>query len=179
MSQLSLKAIRSRSSQIAAVLINPLQCFHLNQSPPSDPVLSSNTRKVGPTPGYKEWLHDLRKVCTEQGIALIFDEVYTGFRLHPRGAQGAYDVNADIICYGKTLGGGLPIGVVCGPKDLMARGDQTKAARVAYVIGTFAGHPYVMSTMNAFLKWLEKPERQASYDSMHENIDSFIAKANA
>merc|ERR1719261_2215146 len=178
MSQLSLKVLKARGAQIAAVLINPLQCFHLNQSPPSDPILSSNTRKVGPTPGYKEWLHELRKVCTEHGICLLFDEVYTGFRLHPRGAQGAYEVKADIICYGKTLGGGLPIGVVCGPKNLMTRGDSKKAARVAYVIGTFAGHPYVMSTMNAFLKWLKKPETVKLYGQMHANIDKFIAKTN-
>lgn len=179
MSNLSLKVIEARSSEIAAVLVNPLQCFHLNQSPPSDPVLSSNNRKVGPSPGYKEWLHRLRDTCKQGGIPLIFDEVYTGFRLHPRGAQGAYDVKADIVCYGKTLGGGLPIGVVCGPTDLMARGDARKAARVNYVIGTFAGHPFVMASMNAFLKWLETPETMKSYDVMHGNIDSFIKTANA
>merc|ERR1719492_743814 len=179
MSPLSLHVIKARRSEIAAVLINPLQCFHLNQSPPSDPVLSSNTRKVGPTAGYKEWLHQLRRVCSDAGIVLLFDEVYTGFRLHPRGAQGAYDIKADIVCYGKTLGGGLPIGVVCGPKDLMARGDAKKAARVNYVIGTFAGHPFVMACMNAFLKWLEKPETVKSYDTMHQNIDSFIQRANS
>jgi len=142
-------------------------------------VLSTNNRKVGPTAGYKEWLHKLRETCTRAGVALIFDEVYTGFRLHPQGAQGAYDIKADIVCYGKTLGGGLPIGVVCGPKDLMARGDAKKAARINYVIGTFAGHPFVMATMNAFLKWLEKPETVKSYDTMAENIESFIGRANA
>jgi len=179
MSALSLHVIKARKSEIAAVLINPLQCFHMNQSPPSDPVLSSNNRNVGPTAGYKEWLHQLRRVCTEAGIVLLFDEVYTGFRLHPRGAQGAYDISADIVVYGKTLGGGLPIGVVCGPKHLMARGDATRAARVNYVIGTFAGHPFVMACMNAFLKWLRKPETVKSYDTMHQNIDSFIQRANA
>jgi len=179
MSPLSLSVLKARKGEIAAVLINALQCFHLNQSPPSDPVLSTNNRKVGPTPGYKEWLHKLRKVCNETGIILIFDEVYTGFRLHPRGAQGAYDVKADIICYGKTLGGGLPVGVVCGPKQLMARGDPTKAARVAYVIGTFAGHPFVMASMNAFLKWLNRPDIMKDYDYMHECVDNFIKQANA
>jgi len=179
MSELSLKVIEARKGEIAAVLINALQCFHLNQSPPSDPVLTSNNRKVGPTPGYKEWLHKLRKTCDACGVVLIFDEVYTGFRLHPRGAQGAYDVKADIISYGKTLGGGLPIGVVCGPKHLMARADASKAARINYVIGTFAGHPFVMACMNAFLKWLKLPETVKSYDTMHENIDAFIKRANA
>jgi len=179
MSALSLQVIQARGSEIAAVLVNALQCFHINQSPPSDPVLSSNNRKVGPTPGYKEWLHKLRQTCTAAGVVLIFDEVYTGFRLHPQGAQGAYDVKADIVSYGKTLGGGLPIGVVCGPKHLMARGDATKAARINYVIGTFAGHPFVMACMNAFLKWLEKPETVQSYVAMHENIDSFVERANA
>ncbi|CAE8610622.1 unnamed protein product, partial [Polarella glacialis] len=92
MNELSLTVIKARASEIAAVMINPLQCFHLNQSPPSDVVLSSNNRKVGPTPGYKEWLHKLADVCKTAGVVLVFDEVYTGFRLHPRGAQGAYDV---------------------------------------------------------------------------------------
>jgi len=179
MSQLSLRVIAMRKGEISAVLINALQCFHLNQSPPSDPVLSTNNRKVGPTPGYKEWLHQLRKVCTESGILLIFDEVYTGFRLHQRGAQGAYDVKADIVCYGKTLGGGLPIGVVCGPKEWMARGDAKKAARINYVIGTFAGHPLVMACMNAFLKWLDTPETLQSYEDMQDNIDYFISTANS
>lgn len=120
----------------------------------------------------------MRQVCTRNGVALIFDEVYTGFRIHPRGAQGAYDVKADIVVYGKTLGGGLPIGVVCGPKDLMARGDANKGARINYVIGTFAGHPFVMATMNAFLHWLKKPETAKAYDAMAENVDSFISRAN-
>ena len=180
MNALSLAVIRARSSEIAAVLVNPLQCFHLNSSPPSDPVLSTNNRKVGPTPGYKEWLHKLRATCTAAGVLLIFDEVYTGFRLHPRGAQGAYDVQADLVTYGKTLGGGLPVGVLCGNRQWMTRTDPGKAARVAYVIGTFAGHPAVMGSMNAFLQWLSPQlENPTEYVAMHENIDKFIAKANA
>lgn len=179
MSNLSLAVLQARKSEIAAVLVNTLQCFHLNQSPPSDPVLSTNTRQVGATPGYKEWLKKLRDVCTNSDIVLVFDEVYTGFRLDPRGSQGAYGVNADIVTYGKTLGGGLPVGVVCGPKRLMNRGDPRKVARVNYVIGTFAGHPFVMACMNAFLKWLKKPETIESYNAMHTNIDHFMTTTNA
>ena len=66
-------------------------------------MLSTNNRKVGPTPGHKEWLHKLRATCTAAGVLLIFDEVYTGFRLHPRGAQGAYEVQADLVTYGLSL----------------------------------------------------------------------------
>jgi len=179
MNSLSLAVISARASEIAAVLVNPLQCFHLNSSPPSDLVLSSNNRKVGPACGYEEWLHKLRKTCDAAGVFLIFDEVYTGFRVAPKGAQQVYGVQADMVVYGKTLGGGLPVGVLCGSKASMTRADPAKAARVAYVIGTFAGHPAVMGSMNAFLKWHSSPDTQARYDQMHERIDNFIAKANA
>merc|ERR1712087_920731 len=178
MNSLSLRVISARSSEIAAVLVNPLQCFHLNSSPPSDLVLSSNNRKVGPSNGYEGWLHQLRKTCSDAGVLLIFDEVYTGFRVAPRGGQQAYGVQADMVVYGKTLGGGLPTGVLCGTKASMTRSDPDKAARVAYVIGTFAGHPAVMGSMNAFLKWHSRPETQAEYDGLHARIDAFIKKAN-
>jgi len=178
MNTLSLAVIRARGSEIAAVLVNPLQCFHLNSSPPSDLVLQSNNRKVGPTPGYREWLHKLRKTCTDAGVLLIFDEVYTGFRVAPRGAQQAYGVQADLVVYGKTLGGGLPVGVLCGGKEAMTRSDPKKAARVAYVIGTFAGHPAVMGSMNAFLTWHSRPETPDEYDEMHRRIDAFVGEAN-
>jgi len=179
MNPLSLAVIRARSSEIAGVLVNPLQCFHLNSSPPSDLVLSSNNRSVGAKAGYKEWLHQLRKACDDAGAYLIFDEVYTGFRVAPNGAQEAYDVKADIVTYGKTLGGGLPVGVCCGNKGPMTRSDPKKAARVAYVIGTFAGHPAVMGSMNAFLKWHSRPETPELYRQMHSLIDAFVLKANA
>jgi len=178
MNRLALTVIASRASEIAAVMINPLQCFHLNSSPPSDLVLQTNNRKVGANPGYKAWLQELRQVCTDAGVLLIFDEVYTGFRVAPGGAQQVYDVKADMVCYGKTLGGGLPVGVLCGKKDSMTRADPKKAARVAYVIGTFAGHPAVMGSMNAFLTWLNKETTAKEYDNMHTLIDAFIAKSN-
>ena len=71
------------------------------------------------------------------------------------------------------------MGVLCGNKNAMARSDPGKASRVAYVIGTFAGHPAVMGSMNAFLKWHSRPETPALYDAMHSRIQAFITKANA
>ena len=102
MNRLALTVIASRASEIAAVMINPLQCFHLNSSPPSDLVLQTNNRKVGANPGYGAWLQELRQVCTDAGVLLIFDEVYTGFRVAPGGAQQVYDVKADMVCYGNV-----------------------------------------------------------------------------
>ena len=70
------------------------------------------------------------------------------------------------------------MGVLCGKKDCMTRADPKKVSRVAYVIGTFAGHPAVMGSMNAFLTWHQRPETAKSYVTMHERIDAFVAKAN-
>ena len=75
------------------------------------------------------------------GVPLIFDEVYTGFRLAPGGAQEYFGVDADLVVYGKTVAGGLPIGVVCGRSNLMRRIDPDRPMRMAYIVGTFSAHP--------------------------------------
>ena len=82
---------------------------------------------------------------------LIFDEVFVGFRLAPGGAQEYFGVRADIVTYGKTLGGGLPVGVVCGRRDLMKRFRDDRPADVCFARGTFNSHPYVMAAMREFL----------------------------
>ena len=87
-------------------------------------------------------------------------------------------MDADVVVYGKTLGGGLANGVVCGPSRLMKRFDETRPLRVAYVIGTFAGHPAVMGSMNAFLKWHARPGIGGEYAAWHGRIDAFVHKAN-
>eukprot|EP00466_Bigelowiella_natans_P019272 jgi/Bigna1/85697/estExt_fgenesh1_pg.C_50247 len=187
----SLDVIRMRRGEIAAVLINPLQAFHPNSPPPSDLVLASNSRKAGSKSSekkkssglqeleqtYKNWLNKLRKVCTDNNIVLIFDEVYTGFRLAPGGAQEYYDVKADLVCYGKTLGGGLPNGVVVGDRNLMSRCDPKKPLRVAYVIGTFAAHPLVLGCMNAFLKW-NKTDGVAAHKNIKKLVKEFSINVN-
>ena len=109
------------------------------------------------TSDYAQWLRQLREVCSASAIPLIFDEVFTGFRLAPGGAQEYFGVQADIVVYGKTVAGGMPIGVVCGKKDLMRRFDPEHPMRIAYVIGTFSAHPVVMGAMNEFLEWVTQP----------------------
>ena len=99
------------------MLVNPVQSFHPNAPPPNDAVLlTSGVRKTEETSlGLRaSGSSELRAVCDEAGVPLIFDEVYTGFRLAPGGAQEYFGVRADMVVYGKTVAGGMPIGVVCG-----------------------------------------------------------------
>ena len=102
---------------------------------------------------------------------LIFDEVFVGFRLAPGGAQEYFGVRADMVTYGKTLGGGLPVGVVCGRKDLMKRFRDERPADVCFARGTFNSHPYVMGAMNQFLRRLETPEVRRLYDDLDRTWD--------
>src|SRR5277367_2691846 len=96
---------------IACVLVNPVQIMHPNGGAPADSTLVDSARQAHlDRAAYANWLNQLRAVCTERGIVLIFDEVFVGFRLAPGGAQDYFGVRADLVTYGKTLGGGLPIG---------------------------------------------------------------------
>jgi glutamate-1-semialdehyde 2,1-aminomutase len=120
-SEAALRVLRRRKD-IACVLVNPVQSMHPNQPAPADSTLVDSSRRPGfDRHAYSTWLKELRKVCNERGIVLIFDEVFVGFRLAPGGAQEYFGVAADLVTYGKTLGGGLPIGAVCGRRHLMKR----------------------------------------------------------
>lgn len=150
----SLDLIRLRSKEIAGVIVNPVQSFHPNSPPPNDAVLlNSEMRDTRARDSeYAQWLKRLRDICSKYGVPLIFDEVYSGFRLAPGGAQTYYGVRADMVVYGKTLGGGMPVGVVCGQRELMRRFDPGRPMRIAYVVGTFSAHPLTMGAMNEFLR---------------------------
>jgi len=154
---------------IACVLVNPLQALHPNAGAPSDSsLLNSGRRAAFDREAYTAWLEELRAVCTARGIALIFDEVFMGFRLSPGGAQQYFGVRADMVTYGKTLGGGLPVGVVCGRSDLMKRFRDDQPANICFARGTFNAHPYVMGAMHEFLRRLETPEIQALYADLDD-----------
>lgn len=168
MSEDTLRVLRTRRD-IACVLVNPLQALHPNASAPADSALVDSSRSAHfDRQAYTAWLTELRAVCDARGIVLIFDEVFVGFRLAPGGAQEYFGVRADLVTYGKTLGGGLPIGVVCGRKHLMKRYRDDRPVDLCFARGTFNSHPYVMGAMCEFLQRLEYPEVRAIYDNLDE-----------
>src|SRR5580692_9523784 len=168
MSEQSLRVLRTRRD-IACVLVNPEQGFHPNGPAPTDSALVDSARSSHfDKAAYTDWLKRLRQVCTEQNIVLIIDEIFIGFRIAAGGAQEYFGVQADLVTYGKTIGGGLPIGVVCGRKDLMKRFRDDRPADICFARGTFNSHPYVMAAMNEFLHALRLPQMQALYSGLDD-----------
>ena len=174
----TLRVLRKRKD-IACVLVNPLQALHPNQSAPSDNTLVDSSRRAHfDRAAYTAWLQQLRQVCSERGIVLIFDEVFMGFRLAPGGAQEYFGVKADMVTYGKTLGGGLPVGVVCGKAALMKRYREERPADICFARGTFNSHPYVMTAMQVFLERLHSEPVRAMYAHLDAVWDSRAALMN-
>ncbi|MCK4257906.1 MAG: amino acid adenylation domain-containing protein [Halanaerobiales bacterium] len=141
----SLKLIREYADELAAVLVEPVQSRRPDLQP-------------------KEFLHGLRQLTAELGIALIFDEIITGFRSHQGGAQAYFGVEADLVSYGKIIGGGLPIGVFAGKAKYMDRVDggmwqygdaSTPSGFLAQTGGTFCHHPLAMASAKATLLLLK------------------------
>ena len=178
MCEASLRVLRGRRN-IACVLVNPVQIMHSNRAAPGDSTLLDSTRQADlDRAAYAEWLRQLRAVCTERDIVLIFDEVFVGFRLALGGAQEYFGVPADLVTYGKTLGGGLPVGAVCGRRHLMKRFREDRPADICFARGTFNSHPYVMAAMNEFLRRLDEPEIAALYRDLDETWDRRAAALN-
>lgn len=137
----ALNAIREHASELAAVLVEPVQ-----------------SRNPGVEP--RIFLQQLRALTSELGIALIFDEIITGFRIHPGGAQAYFDIEADLVTYGKIIGGGMPIGVFAGKAAYMDRvdggkwqyGDDSAPSNfLAHTGGTFCHHPVSMAAAKEVL----------------------------
>jgi glutamate-1-semialdehyde 2,1-aminomutase len=168
MSERTLHVLKTRRD-IACVLVNPLQALHPNANAPADSALVDSSRAgCFDRPAYTSWLKTLREVCTARNIVLIFDEVFVGFRLAPGGAQEYFGVRADMVTYGKSLAGGLPVGAVCGRGDLMRRFREDRPVDVCFARGTFNSHPYVMTAMNAFLARLDDPAFRSIYHGLDE-----------
>ncbi|HYH08468.1 MAG TPA: amino acid adenylation domain-containing protein [Thermoanaerobaculia bacterium] len=164
----SLDLIRNYSSELALVLVEPVQS--------RDPV-------VQPC----EFLHELRAITRDASIALLFDEMITGFRCHPRGAQEWFGVDADLVTYGKVVGGGMPIGVLAGSRRFMDAvdgghwtygNDSVPENYTAFVAGTYNGHALSMAAANAVLAKLEE-EGPALQQQLNERTAAFAAELNA
>jgi glutamate-1-semialdehyde aminotransferase len=141
----SLKIIRERAHEFAAVLVEPVQ----SRRPDFLPV---------------DFLKELRKITAASGTTLIFDEVITGFRMHPAGIGGMLDIQADLATYGKVVGGGMPIGVIAGRKQYMDAldggfwefGDSSvPEVGVTYFAGTFVRHPLALAAAKASLEYMK------------------------
>jgi glutamate-1-semialdehyde 2,1-aminomutase len=168
MDEAALKVLLQRRD-IACVLVNPLQALHPNTSAPGDSTLIDSGRSAHfDREAYAAWLRRLREVCSAAGVVLIFDEVFVGFRLAPGGAQEYFGVRADMVTYGKTVAGGLPVGVLCGRRDYMRRFREQSPADICFARGTFNAHPYVMGAMYEFLQRFDTD----AVRELYRNLDS-------
>ncbi|MEJ0106405.1 MAG: amino acid adenylation domain-containing protein [Bacteroidota bacterium] len=149
----SLKIIKERAHDLAAVLVEPIQ----SRRPEFQPI---------------EFLKKVREITEASGTALIFDEVISGFRFHPGGAQALFGIKADLGTYGKVVGAGISIGVIAGKKLFMDALDggfwqygdaSTPEAGVTYFAGTFVRHPLALATSKASLTYMKEqgPQLQA------------------
>ena len=179
MSEDTLRVLATRRD-IACVLVNPLQALHPNSNAPSDSSLVDSGRSAHfDRDAYTEWLRRLRAVCTSRGIVLIFDDIFLGFRIALGGAQEYFGVHADMVTYGKTLGGGFPVGVLCGRKELMRRFRDDRPADICFARGTFNSHPYVMTAMEEFLRRIETSDVRCLYSNLDELWNERTARLNA
>jgi glutamate-1-semialdehyde 2,1-aminomutase len=134
--------IEKNPSQIAALILEPV------------------VGNMGCVPPIKGYLEGLRDLCTKHGIVLIFDEVMTGFRLAPGGAQELYNIKPDMTTLGKIIGGGLPVGAYGGRKEIM---DSVSPAGPVYQAGTLSGNPMAMAAGLAMLKYLRSHPNTYAY----------------
>ncbi len=167
-SEESLQVIREHASELAALLVEPVQSRNLNLQP-------------------REFMHELRAIADESDIALIFDEVITGFRSHIGGAQAYFGVKADIATYGKIIGGGLPIGAIAGRSKYMDAldgghwqfGDNSvPEVGVTYFAGTFVRHPLAMAASRAMLTYL-KAQGGVLQEELTRRTTEFLSRLQA
>ncbi len=164
----SLEIIKNRADELGAVLVEPVQ--------------TSN-------PGFqpKEFLQELRELTKASGIALIFDEMVTGFRIHPGGAQAWFGVEADIATYGKIVGGGMPIGVIAGKAPYLdaidggmwSYGDESfPQAKQTFFAGTYCRHPLALAAGRAVLQHLDTAG-PALQQQLNQRTSQFVGELNA
>ncbi len=164
----TLEILRSKADELAAVLVEPVQSRRPDLQP-------------------REFLHELRALTREAGSVLIFDEVVCGFRVHPRGAQGYFDIQADLASYGKVIGGGYPIGVIAGKRQYMDAldgghwqygDDSAPTVGVTYFAGTFVRHPLALTAAKAVLQHLQAAGGELQ-EALSRRTAAFVDDLNA
>ena len=144
------RAFAQQGQEIAAVIVEPV---------------AGNMNLVAPAAGFLEGLRDL---CTRHGAVLIFDEVMTGFRVGPRGAQGLYGIRPDLTTLGKIVGGGMPLGAFGGRRDIM---ECIAPLGPVYQAGTLSGNPVAVAAGRATLALLQAP---GFYDALGRATQSLV-----
>ncbi|MEW5873211.1 MAG: glutamate-1-semialdehyde 2,1-aminomutase [Chloroflexota bacterium] len=147
---------RKYPGQIAAVIVEPV---------------AGNMGVVPPVPGF---LQGLRDITEQHGAILIFDEVMTGFRVHPGGAQALYGITPDLSTLGKVIGGGLPVGAYGGKRELM---HMVAPSGAMYQAGTLAGNPLAMSAGIAALSLIREPGTWEEMEKRAQQLEKGIAAA--
>lgn len=163
----SLAILKERADELAAILVEPVQSRRPDYQP-------------------AEFLRELRELTTQSGSLLIFDEVVTGFRSHPQGAQGIFGIRADLASYGKVVGGGMPIGVIAGKRQFMDAldgghweygDDSIPTVGVTYFAGTFVRHPLALAAAKAALEKM-KSEGPDLQERLTARCAAMIAELN-
>ena len=164
----SLKVLKERGHEIAAVLVEPVQSRRPEWQP-------------------KQFLKDVRELTSETGSLLIFDEVITGFRCHIGGAQALFGIKADLASYGKVIGGGFPVGVIAGKREYMDAldggswqygDDSMPTVGVTYFAGTFVRHPLALAAAKASLEHL-KAHGPALQERLNVRTGAMVDELNA
>jgi amino acid adenylation domain-containing protein len=171
----SLEILRANANELAAILVEPVQSRRPDFRP-------------------KEFLQQLRELTTKSGTVLIFDEVITGFRTCPGGAQEYFGIRADLASYGKVVGGGLPIGVIAGKREFMDALDgghwqfgdaSVPTVGVTYFAGTFVRHPLALAAVKSVLLHLKEKgpdlqrETTAKADRIAAELNGFFKRVEA
>jgi glutamate-1-semialdehyde 2,1-aminomutase len=150
--------LAAHHDEIACVILEPI---------------AGNMGVVPPAPGY---LAAVREITREHDVILIFDEVMTGFRVHPGGAQTLYGVTPDLSCFGKVIGGGLPVGAYGGRADLM---DRVAPDGPVYQAGTLSGNPLAMRAGTVTLDLLAEDGVYAALERTSARLEDGLLKAAA